>query len=122
MTPEEEAHFRVLKLLEQHPHYSQRELAEATGYSLGRTHYILHGLMEKGFLKLGRFMKADNKLGKTGYILTPTGIGHRLSLTQGYIERKKAEYEALRKELDSLQQEAPGALNKPPIKPQSKKV
>jgi hypothetical protein len=32
MTPEQEAHFRLLKVLEQHPEYNQRQLAEAIGF------------------------------------------------------------------------------------------
>lgn len=122
MTPEQEAHFRLLKALEQHPEYSQRDLAEATGFSLGRTNYVIHALMEKGFLKVGRFLKADNKLTKTAYILTPSGIRHRMELTQGYIERKKAEYEALRAELESLRQEAPEAFEGPNLNTPGKKV
>lgn len=122
MTPEQEAHFRLLKALEQHPEYSQRDLAEATGFSLGRTNYVIHALMEKGFLKVGRFLKADNKLTKTAYILTPSGIRHRMELTQGYIERKKAEYEALRAELESLRQEAPEAFEGPNFNTPGKKV
>ena len=120
MTSEQEAHFRLLKVLEQHPEYSQRDLAEATGFSLGRTNYVIHALMEKGFLKVGRFLQADNKLTKTAYILTPAGLRHRLALTQGYIERKKAEYEALRAELESLRHEAPEAFNKEPLHSGSK--
>ena len=113
MTPEQEAHFRLLKVLEQHPEYSQRDLAEATGFSLGRTNYVIHALMEKGFLKVGRFLQADNKLTKTAYILTPAGMRHRLELTRGYIERKKAEYAALQSELESLRQEVPEAFAGP---------
>ena len=120
MTPEQEAHFRLLKVLEQHPEYSQRDLAEATGFSLGRTNYVIHALLEKGYLKIGRFLEANNKLTKTAYILTPAGIRHRMALTQGYIERKKAEYEALRTELESLRQESPEAFTAPPINSETK--
>ncbi|TAM30284.1 MAG: MarR family EPS-associated transcriptional regulator [Nevskiaceae bacterium] len=113
MTPEQEAHFRLLKVLEQYPEYSQREIAEAIGLSLGRTNYVIHALMGKGFLKIVRFLQSDNKLTKTAYILTAAGIRHRVGLTQGYIERKNAEYEALRSELESLRQEVPEAFEEP---------
>lgn len=103
--PVEEAHFRLLKIIEQHPEYSQRELAEVVGMSLGRTNYVIRALVDKGFLKLERFVRAENKLIKTAYMLTPSGLKHRVALTQGYIERKKAEYEALKAELAALQQE-----------------
>lgn len=106
MTPEEEAHFRLLKVLEQHPDYSQRQISQAIGLSLGRTNYIIHALIDKGFLKVGRFLKADNKLSKATYMLTPSGMRHRLNLTQDYIARKKTEYNALLAELESLRSEA----------------
>ena len=115
MSPEQEVSYRVLRLLEQHPEYSQRDLAEATGFSLGRTNYVIHALIEKGFLKAGRFLQANNKLTKTSYILTPAGLRHRIELTQGYIERKKAEFDALQAELESLRQEAPEAFAAMPL-------
>jgi EPS-associated MarR family transcriptional regulator len=110
MTPEQEAHFRLLKVLEQHPEYNQRQLAEAIGLSLGKTNYIIHALMDKGLLKMGRFIKADNKLTKAAYILTPSGIRERMNLTQDYIARKTAEYETLKAELEKLRLESPEAF------------
>ena len=111
MTPEQEAHFRVLKVLEQNPEFTQRQIAEAIGMSLGRTNYLLHALMEKGFLKVGRFLKAKNKLTKAAYILTPSGIRERMDLTQDYVKHKTQEYEALKAELESLRQQLPEALD-----------
>lgn len=105
MTPEEQTQFRLLRALEQHPEYSQRELAEAVGISLGRTNYVIHALVEKGLVKIGRFLVSDKKLTKTAYFLTPAGLGLRIELTQAYIERKKQEYEALKSELEALELE-----------------
>jgi MarR family transcriptional regulator, temperature-dependent positive regulator of motility len=110
MSPEQQAHFKLLKVLEEHPEYSQRQLAAAIGLSLGSTNYILHALIDKGFLKMDSFLKGDNKLGKAAYTLTPAGISERINLTQGYIARKKAEYAALKAELDLLQRELPDAF------------
>lgn len=120
MTPEQEAHFRVLKVLEQNPEFTQRQIAEAIGMSLGRTNYLLHALMEKGFLKVGRFLKAKNKLTKAAYILTPSGIRHRLDITQGYINKKLAEYESLRTELEILRQDAPEVFTEALVKQETK--
>jgi len=112
ISPEEEAHFRLLKAIEQHPEFSQRELAQVVGMSLGRTNYVIRALVEKGFLKLGRLLQAESKLKKAAYILTSAGLGHRIALTQAYIERKKAEYETLKGELEKLQRELPEAFDK----------
>ena len=122
MTPEQEAHFRVLKVLEQNPEFTQRQIAEAIGMSLGRTNYLLHALMEKGFLKVGRFLKAKNKLTKAAYILTPSGIRERMDLTQDYVKRKTQEYEALRAELKSLHQELPEAFGAADLNSEGKKT
>lgn len=102
MTPEEQAHFRVLRALEQHPDFSQRELAREVGLSLGRTNYVLRALAEKGWIKIDRFMQSSDKVNKTAYILTPTGLAHRLALTRDYIRRKTQEYAALQSELAGL--------------------
>lgn len=102
MSPEQQAHFRVLKALEDHPELRQRELAAAVGLSLGRTNFVLRGLMEKGMVKIGKFMRSDEKMMKSAYLLTPKGIRERTRLTRGYIERRQAEYEALKAELAQL--------------------
>jgi EPS-associated MarR family transcriptional regulator len=105
MTPEEQTQFRLLRTLEQHPEYSQREVAEAVGISLGRTNYVLHALIGKGLVKIGRFLESDKKLTKTAYFLRL-----RVDLTQGYIARKKHEYEALKAELEALEREKQAAM------------
>lgn len=122
MTPEQEAHFRLLKVLEQNPEFTQRQIAEATGMSLGRTNYLIHALMEKGFLKLGRFIKANNKLTKAFYILTPSGIRERMDLTQDYLKRKTQEYEVLKAELDSLRLQFPETLDAPDLNSERNKT
>ncbi len=122
MTPEQEANFRVLKLLEQSPEFTQRQIAEAMGISLGKTNYILHALMEKGFLKASRFLKAKSKLTKAVYILTPSGIRERMNLTQDYVKSKTQEYEALKTELESLRQQIPEAFDAPDLDSGGKKT
>ena len=37
---QEDTHFRVLRLLQDNPEMSQRELAAAAGISVGGTHYV----------------------------------------------------------------------------------
>lgn len=95
---------RLLHLLEQHPDISQRELAEALGVSLGKTHYLLKALIEKGLVKVENFRRHNNK---TAYLykLTPTGFIAKVELAQSFLRRKEAEYEALHAEIRALKAE-----------------
>ncbi len=100
----EDNHFRVLRLIERRPEASQREIAEELGVSLGAVNYCLKALLAKGHVKLANFRASKNKLGYV-YVLTPEGIAHRASLAVRFIERKKAEYDAIRAELEQLRDE-----------------
>lgn len=82
--------------------HSQTTLAEQLGFSIGKTNYILKGLIDKGLIKAERFKRSDNKLGYR-YVLTPSGISERIRLTEAFIERKKHEYEQLQQELQQIQ-------------------
>lgn len=99
---QEDTHFRVLRLLQENPEMSQRELAEAVGVSVGGIHYVLNALIDKGLVKLGNFTAAEDKR-RYAYVLTPKGIARRAALTKAFLSRKMAEYEALRNEIEALQ-------------------
>lgn len=99
---QEDTHFRVLRLLQENPEMSQRELAEAVGISVGGIHYVLNALIDKGLVKLGNFTAAEDKR-RYAYVLTPKGIARRAALTKAFLFRKMAEYEALRNEIKALQ-------------------
>lgn len=98
------AHLELLRLLEQHPEYSQRQLAVALGVSLGKTHYLLKALLGKGWVKAQNFQRSDRKLGYL-YVLTPHGVRQRLQLTQSFLARKEREYEMLKDQIVSLREE-----------------
>lgn len=98
------AHLELLRLLEQHPEYSQRQLAVALGVSLGKTHYLLKALLGKGYVKAQNFQRSDRKLGYL-YVLTPQGVRQRLQLTQSFLVRKEREYEMLKHQIVSLREE-----------------
>lgn len=85
---------------------SQRSLADRLGFSIGKTNYILKGLMEKGLLKAERFVNSENKMAYR-YVLTPQGINERIRLTEKFIVRKKQEYEELQQDLLKLKKEKP---------------
>ena len=108
MTPQEEARFRILRLLEQNPELTQRQLADELGLSLGKVNYLLNALVEKGQVRVGSFARNGGKLNKIGYLLTPEGLQSRMALTRAYLARKTAEYEALQDELAELRAEVAG--------------
>ena len=105
MTPEEQAHFRVLKAIERNPDITQRELAEQLGISLGKTNFLINALLDKGAIKMENFRRSDTKLKKIAYLLTASGISERLRLTQGYLVAKRAEYQNLKAEIKALEHE-----------------
>ena len=101
----QEAHFRVLRLLEGNPQMNQRDLAAAAGVSLGKTNYCINALLEKGLIKVQNFKSSKRKLAYA-YLLTPSGIAEKATLTQRFLMRKMEEYEALKVEIEQLKQEA----------------
>jgi len=100
----EERQLEALKLLESNPELSQRQLSEALGVSLGATNYCLKALVEKGWLKLESFQNNPNKLGYL-YLLTPSGISAKTTLTAEFLRRKLIEYETLKREIEALESE-----------------
>jgi EPS-associated MarR family transcriptional regulator len=101
---QEDTHFRVLRLLQENPEMSQRELAEAVGVSVGGIHYVLTALIDKGLVKLGTFTAAEDKR-RYAYVLTPKGIKEKSIITSRFLKRKLAEYEALKQEIEELRRE-----------------
>lgn len=93
--------FRVLRFVEENPQRSQREISRALGLSLGGVNYCLGALVDKGLIKIENFRTSGNKLGYI-YILTPQGIAARAALTNRFLRRKLAEYEALKAEIEAV--------------------
>jgi len=103
----ENTHFKVLRLLESNPQMNQRELSQALGVSLGKTNYCLKALLDKGMLKVHNFQSSKRKLAYA-YLLTPAGIAEKAALTGQFLQRKMHEFEQLKAEIESLQNEATG--------------
>lgn len=97
-------HLELLRLLEAHPEYSQRQIAKALGVSLGKTHYLMKALLGKGWIKVQNFQRSTSKLGYV-YLLTPGGVNHRLQLTQRFLASKEQEYVSLNREIAALRAE-----------------
>lgn len=96
--------FRVLRLLDNNPELSVRDIAAKVGVSNGSAYYCIRALVEKGMLKLGNFTASEHK-GRYAYILTPRGLKEKGVLTARFLKRKLEEYEDLKHEISLLQQE-----------------
>ena len=103
----EEAHYKLLRLIEAKPDLSQRELAREMGVSLGKVNYCVNALIEKGLVKARNFRNSKNKLAYA-YLLTPRGVEQKAAITAHFLKRKIAEYESLRSEIVELRREVAG--------------
>lgn len=110
---QEDTSYRVMRLLEENPDLTQRELAEQLGVSVGGLNYCLKALMEKGLVKMQNFANSKNKFGYV-YVLTPSGIKEKARLTGDFLKRKMEEYDLLKSEIESLKSElSPSSSQRP---------
>lgn len=103
----EAVHYTLLKLVEDNPELSQRELAKKMGVSLGKANYCLKALVAKGFIKLENFRRSDNKLAYM-YLLTPLGFEEKARLTLEFLRIKETEYKVIKAEIRRLRNELEG--------------
>ena len=100
----DEIHYRILRLLESRTDISQRQLAQVLGVSLGKTNYCLQTLVRKGWIKAENFKNSRNKIAYA-YLLTPEGINRKAKMAVRFLERKTAEFEAIKDERERLREE-----------------
>ena len=105
--PDTARSLEAMRLLAAQPELSQRELSRALGLSLGKTHYVLHALLDKGLVKIQNFRRNDNKLAYA-YLLTPKGAKEKLRLTRSFLARKEAEFVRLQSTIAQLRAEVQG--------------
>lgn len=101
------SHLGMLRLLDESPSRSQREMAHALGISLGKANFVLRALLEKGLVKVHNFRGSDNKRAYA-YLLTPNGVAAKADLTRHFLARKVQEYDELRLEIERLKAECQG--------------
>ena len=77
MAPQEQACFRILRLLEQSPELTQRQLADELSISLRKVNYLLNALVEKGHIKIAAFRRSGDKLNRIVYRRFPLGDPRR---------------------------------------------
>ena len=95
--------YRLFKIISENPEISQRELAVKLGLSLGKTNYCLKAFIARGLVKVNNFRRSDNKMAYR-YLLTPKGIEEKARVTIRFFRAVEKDYEALKAEVDSLQQ------------------
>ena len=101
---QEDTKFRVLRILQERPDVTQREIAQLLGVSTSGLNYCLNALIDKGWVKVHNFSESKNKFGYV-YLLTPSGIAEKAAITGRFLRRKLQEYEELRAEIESLNTE-----------------
>ena len=101
---QEDTNYRVLRMLQDNPDLTQREIAQQLGISSSGLNYCLRALIDKGWVKMQNFSQSKNKFGYI-YVLTPSGIAQKAALTGRFLQRKMQEFEALKAEIERLQTE-----------------
>lgn len=101
----DELQHKLFKAIAETPQMNQRELSQNLGISLGKANYCVKALVEKGWVKAQNFKNNKNKLSYI-YILTPSGIDEKASVTIRYLKRKMQEYDELKAAVEELKKEA----------------
>ena len=101
---QQETRFKVMRLLDENPSISTREIARRVGISNGAAYYCVTALVEKGFVKLKNFTQSKTKANYI-YELTPRGIRAKAVLAVSFLERKRQEYDDLKLEIEWLENE-----------------
>jgi len=96
--------YQILKQLQDNPNISQRGLAKSLDISVGKVNYCLKGLTERGWVKAQNFRNSKNKLAYA-YILTPSGIEEKASVTLQFLKSRIRQYEELEEEIEELRKE-----------------
>lgn len=102
---DDETAYKLLKLVQEDPNISQREIARELDISLGKANYCLKAVIEKGWVKARNFYKSNNKKGYA-YLLTKKGLKEKTSVTFRFLKYKVKEYEALEAEIVQIRDEA----------------
>lgn len=102
---DEATHYRLLKLIQENPGLTQRELAKAIGISLGKTNYCLRALMEQGLVEAATFKNSPNNKKSYAYLLTSNGVEEKARIALRFLNHKLQEYETIRREITALRRE-----------------
>ena len=103
----DEVRYKLLRLLEEQPGLSQRDVARELDVSLGKVNFCLNALIGRGLVKASRFKNSQNKAAYM-YLLTPSGIREKARVTARFLKVKMMEFETLHAEIEQIRREAMG--------------
>jgi len=89
--------YRILNLVADSPHLSQRELAQSAGYSLGLVNLALKRLIRTGHIKIAQLDKR-----KIEYNLTPKGMMEKAQRSYQYLSTTMKTFLEYRRRLEQL--------------------
>lgn len=99
-----ELDYALLRQLETKTVSNQRDLAKGLGVSVGKINFCMRAVVDRGWVKVNNFRRADNKLAYA-YLLTPSGVAAKMRLARKFLAIKEHEFEQLQREIDALRHE-----------------
>lgn len=102
--PDHEMDYQLLRQIAEQENSNQRDLAQRMGISVGKINYCLRAVIDRGWVKVNNFRRADNKWAYA-YLLTPSGARAKVRLARVFLEQKELEFEQLQREIQTLRQE-----------------
>jgi EPS-associated MarR family transcriptional regulator len=84
---QKDTHFLIMRIVQENPDLTQRELAEKLCISVGGLNYCLNALIDMGLVKMQNFSSSKNKF-KYVYLLMPMSIAEKAALTTRFLSRK----------------------------------
>jgi predicted transcriptional regulator len=97
-------------MINQNPEQTLRKISQKIGISNGSSHYLLRSLIDRGFVKFSNYNMGSKKINH--YLMTPKGICKKSLFINKFVNHKKNQYDALKKEISELEQDG-GMLTKP---------
>jgi DNA-binding Lrp family transcriptional regulator len=96
-TDQSEKTLEILNLLASQPNLSQRDIASASGMSLGMVNLVLRRLAKTGYLKI---VNLDGR--KMRYLLTAKGIANKSNRAYEYVLRSVRTYNQLLNHVEKI--------------------
>jgi len=93
--------YRLLNILKEEPHLTQKAMADRMGVSVGKVNYCIKEFTKKGIIKVRGFRDSKNKK-RYLYILTPKGMEERVKVSIRFLKSKMEEYDLIRSYIREL--------------------